>query len=365
MLEKELKELKEDTAADSFIRELTLKTGEPVTEMSDSQIREVISKWKTDPETQKTVEQYLTGGRKKELIELLTPEKYAFPAGSSVSISKSARYIHTNNYHEHDFFEIECVLDGQASHHSLFGNYALNTADIVLIPPHVRHDLDVIGNGTIVNLGIRSSTFRSEFNDMLKNDIGVSSYFEKIMYGTFNSEVIIRECLDEFMIELILMAYQNQKTSFDDKNRIGNHLITCFISRMFERSRPDLIYDITQSSEVRAGRIRKYIYEHADSVTLRELSDVFFMSPSYLSRYLKNTLHAGFSEIVREARIDKAKELLVKTDLSVLDISAKTGYSSQSHFIHVFHKATGISPLQYRIRRNNQNPVDDEEAVLP
>lgn len=348
MLEKELEELKADSRSDRFNYELSKKIGQPITDMNDEQIIEAVALWKSDQSTSNLVTEMLKNGRKKELIKLLTPEKYFFSEGFSVSINKSARYVQNMDFHDHDFFEIECVLDGQARHHSLFGDYLLNTNDVILIPPHVKHDLDVIDRGTIVNLGIRSSTFKSEFSEILKNDIGMASYFEKIMYGTFNSEVIIRNSLDEFMIELILMIYKNQKQAFADSGRIGNYLITCFISRMFERSRPDLIYDITQSSNIKASQIRKYIFEHSDSITLEELARAFHMSPAYLSRYLKKNLQTKYSDIVTEARIDKAKELLVKTDHSILEIAGLVGYSSQSHFIHIFHKAAGISPLQYR-----------------
>ena len=351
MLEREMQELLSDTDSDRFLLEISKRVGGPISDLSEEQIVEVISLWNPDEETAKQVTSLLKEGKKKELIRLLTPEKYSFPAGSSVSISKSARYVKTNDFHDHDYFEIECVLDGSADHHSLLGDYVLEKNDIVLIPPHVRHDLDVIGRGTIINLGIRSSTFRSEFSELLKNDIGISSYFEKIMYGTFNSEVIIRKSLDEFMIELILMMYQKYKEHSLNDDIISKHLITCFIFRMFERSRKELIYDISRSSDVKAGQMKRYIYDHFETVTLDDLSDRFYMSNAYISRYLKEKLHSGFSDILKEARMDKAKELLIKTDLSILQIAQNVGYSSQSHFIQLFHRSTGQSPLQYRISR--------------
>ena len=352
MLEKEWNELTEDTTADQFMFRLSQDSGKPVRDLSDEQIMEVLKLWKPDLHTEELVRQILDHGSRKDLLRLLTPEKYYFPQGSSVSISKSARYVQTGEYHNHDYFEIECVLDGKANHHSLLGDYALVQGDIVLVPPHVKHDLDVIGKGTVINLGIRSSTFRSEFANILKNDIGISSYFENIMYGTFNHEILIKDCMDDFMTELILMLYQNQKHYPSDNDLISSHLMASFLFRMFERSRPSLMVDITQSSHSKASQIRNYIYEHCDTVTLSELSDVFYMSGAYVSRYLKAKLHTSFSDLVREARISRAKELLVKTDRSILEISQQVGYSSQSHFIAVFHQTAGISPLQYRLRRS-------------
>ena len=355
MLEKELNELKEDSSVDRFILALSEKQGKPISTLSDKQIMDVMKLWNPDQHTMELVRDSLERGSRKDLIRLLTPEKYYFPPGSSVSISKSARYVQTNEFHNHDYFEIECVLDGSANHHSLMGDYSLNEHDIVLIPPHVKHDLDVVDKGTVINLGIRSSTFRSEFADILKNDIGISSYFENIMYGTFNSEIIIRQSLDTFMIELILMMYQKQKQYPSDTDIISNHLMASFLFRMFEVSRANLMVDITQSATAKAGKIRKYIYDHPDTATLSELSGIFYMSEAYISRYLKQKLHISFSDLVKEARINKAKELLIRTDLSVLEISQHIGYSSHSHFIHVFHETVGSSPLQYRIR-GTQNP---------
>ena len=351
MLEKEWNELTEDSPSDQFMFRLTQSSGKPVRDWSDEQIVEGLKLWKSDPATEEFIRDILEHGRRKDLLQLLTPEKYYFPHGSSVSISKSARYVQNGEFHDHDYFEIECVLEGEADHHSLLGDYGLAQGDIVLIPPHVKHDLDVRDKGTIINLGIRSSTFRSEFADILKNDIGIASYFENIMYGTFNHEILIKECLDDFMVELILMLYQKQKQYPSENDLISSHLMASFLFRMFERSRPNLMVDITQSSNTKINQIRKYIDEHCDTVTLSELSEAFYMSSAYISRFLKAKLHTGFSDLVRESRINRAKELLIKTDQSVLEISQQIGYSSQSHFIALFHEMVGSSPLQYRLNK--------------
>lgn len=353
MLEKEYEELLMDSPADHFLYELTKKTGKPLDDMSDEQILQVISLWKPDAETRRFVEEQLQKGNKKELLKLLTPEKYYFSSGSSVSISKSARYVRSNDFHEHDYFEIECILDGAADHHSVLGDYRLEKNDITLIPPHVKHDLDVIERGTVINLGIRSSTFRTEFKEILQRNVGIASYFEKIMYGTFNSEVIIRNILDEFMIELILMLYQKQKDLQGELDLVSTHLITCFIYHMFEKTQKELVYDISRSSDILASQMKKYIYEHCADVDLDSLSDHFYLSSAHTSRYLKQQLHVNYSDIVKEARMEKAKELLVKTDRSVLEISQEVGYSSQSHFIQVFHKLNGTSPLRFRSKLRN------------
>lgn len=347
MLEKELDALKMDTPADRLLRSLSQQAGHPISSLSNEQIKELISLW--NPDVLQFVEEQMRSGHPKELISLLAPEKNSFPLGSSVSISKSARYVQNNGYHSHDYFEIECILDGEATHKSLLGSYSLIQGDLVLIPPHVKHDLDVVDQGTVVNLAIRSSTFRTEFKDIFERNIGIASYFESIMYKSFNSEVILRKSLDDFLLELLLMMYQKQQTYPSDEDMINNHLATCFLYHLFEFSNQELIYNISQSSNLKASQMKRYITEHCSTITLEDLANHFFLSKAYASRYIKENLHENFSRIVEEARLNKAKEYLLKTDLSIVAISQKVGYSSQSYFISIFHTRCGVSPLQFRL----------------
>ena len=351
MLEKELNELKQNTLSDEFLFDLKRKNNDADILLSSDQIEEAIRLWNPEILSDPAIHELLKRNDHNELAKLMAPEKYQFSSASSVVISKAARYIRTKVLHDHDYFEIECALDGTAVHHSLLGDYRIEQNDIVLIPPHIKHDLDVVENGTIVTIGIRSSTFRTEFAELLKNNVGISSYFEKIMYGTFNSEVILRDSLDDFLIEMLLVMHQKQKDESPVSIEINNHLAACFIFHMFEKSDSDLLYDISKSSNIKVNLIKRYIYDHFEDVTLQDLSDHFHMSKEYISRYIKENLKENYSCIVQNARMEKAKELLIKTDLSVLEIAEQIGYQSQSHFIHVFHETCDTSPLQYRKKK--------------
>ena len=58
-------------------------------------------------------------------------------------------------------------------------------------------------------------------------------------------------------------------------------------------------------------------------------------------------------EYLIERKIDYAKLLLLTTDYSVLAVAEKVGYESQSHFINVFKKVVGQTPLNYK-KQNKQ-----------
>jgi AraC family transcriptional regulator len=52
-----------------------------------------------------------------------------------------------------------------------------------------------------------------------------------------------------------------------------------------------------------------------------------------------------------QRRLERAKSLLAQNDLPILTIALELGYSKQSHFSEAFHRATGVTPLTFRLNR--------------
>ena len=55
-----------------------------------------------------------------------------------------------------------------------------------------------------------------------------------------------------------------------------------------------------------------------------------------------------FVEYLTDIRLDKAEDLLLNTNLSILDISVATGFENQSYFTKVFKGRDGMTPRQFR-----------------
>lgn len=67
-----------------------------------------------------------------------------------------------------------------------------------------------------------------------------------------------------------------------------------------------------------------------------------------LSELLKERTGRSFTELLREARIERACELLVKTEMTVAAIALESGFCDQSYFTHVFQTLKKTTPKQYR-----------------
>lgn len=88
---------------------------------------------------------------------------------------------------------------------------------------------------------------------------------------------------------------------------------------------------------------------YADSsLSLTQAASMYSVSEPYLSTVFKNTQGVKFSSYVENVRIDRAKELLENTDLTVKDIAEKTGYTSANSFCRAFRRVTGMNTSEYR-----------------
>ncbi|HSJ95432.1 MAG TPA: AraC family transcriptional regulator [Myxococcota bacterium] len=87
----------------------------------------------------------------------------------------------------------------------------------------------------------------------------------------------------------------------------------------------------------------------AEPVQVRELAEAINMSPFHFARMFKlATGHTPHAYITRQ-RMEKAKRLLVSSDLPLLEVAAHVGYQTQAHFTGVFHRQVGLTPRTYRV----------------
>lgn len=93
------------------------------------------------------------------------------------------------------------------------------------------------------------------------------------------------------------------------------------------------------------------IAAHPESVTLHGLAERFSYNPTYLSGLLHEQCGQTFSQLVREQRMLRARQLLRDTELPVATIASMVGYAGTSNFHRLFRERFGESPAQVRARR--------------
>ncbi|MBD2771932.1 helix-turn-helix domain-containing protein [Iningainema tapete] len=96
-------------------------------------------------------------------------------------------------------------------------------------------------------------------------------------------------------------------------------------------------------------KVITYINEHLDqNLNLAELAFLVQISPHYFASLFKQSTGLSPHQYVNKCRIEKAKQLLVSQDLTLVEICHQVGFQNQSHFTRVFRQYTSMTPKVYR-----------------
>jgi AraC-like DNA-binding protein/mannose-6-phosphate isomerase-like protein (cupin superfamily) len=99
------------------------------------------------------------------------------------------------------------------------------------------------------------------------------------------------------------------------------------------------------------GDVLSYLIAHyQEHLHIEDLVAHFPVSRSQLFTLFKETTGTTIKQFLIEYRLNKAKQLLIETELAVTDICAAVGFGDMSHFFHVFKKETNLTPKQFRMR---------------
>jgi AraC family transcriptional regulator len=96
-------------------------------------------------------------------------------------------------------------------------------------------------------------------------------------------------------------------------------------------------------------RVAEFIEEHlGDEVSLSDLAQLVRLSPFHFARAFKQSFGVPPHRYHIGRRMERAKDLLAVTPLSVTEIGIDIGFRETSSFTAAFHKFTGHTPSDYR-----------------
>mgnify|MGYP000108006987 CR=1 FL=1 len=258
--------------------------------------------------------------------------------------------------HEHEFFEILCIYDGQA-HTSIQGiEHTLHKGDVCIIPPHTKHSIGIFDDSIAFNILIRGSTFQSTFFQSLTEDSALAHFFAHVLYRKTEGNYLIfhtandpqiREMLENLYIEYL--GHEKYSYTFLNSMLI---LLWAMLLRYHGGNIESILAKDTSGNSM--TDILNYLSQHYQTATLRETASHFGYSSSHFSTLIKEGTGQTFLQIIRSIKLEQACRALRETSLSNIAICELVGYDSPEHFMRTFKKTYGMTPGEYRKKYHEQ-----------
>lgn len=96
-------------------------------------------------------------------------------------------------------------------------------------------------------------------------------------------------------------------------------------------------------------KVNRYLRSHCEeTISLQQLADLIQCNPVYLSNMYSKVFHISPMKHVQKMKMEKAKKLLLSTNMSVREVAQRLGYISPSQFSDLFKRHNGVTPLLFR-----------------
>ncbi len=129
----------------------------------------------------------------------------------------------------------------------------------------------------------------------------------------------------------------------------GEEELTRWLVDMLERIMDSIRTHRRYPQGVLLNAALAYVREHLDGdVSRDEAARVACMSPSHFSRVVRERFGMTFTGLVAQMRVDRARELLKTSEMTLAEVAHECGFPDQSYFTKVFRRIAGCTPSEYR-----------------
>ena len=240
--------------------------------------------------------------------------------------------------HDHDFYELFWVQNGEVRHHLPEGTVTLGEGDVVFIAPGQRHGLQGRGaHALIVTICFHPDLI----NGLSERHPDVQGHLFWAGAGYVQSHRGIRE-----LAALNHAAVQLERSRADTLAAEAFLLPLC-AELMAENLPSDLPPWLTEACLAAKDPA---VFRNGSAGLVARTGKAH----PHVSRMMRKYLGQTPSDYVNRIRMEHAARALTTDDEPVSEIAAECGIPNMSHFHKLFRATHGITPLQYRHRFQRQ-----------
>ena len=217
---------------------------------------------------------------------------------------------------------------------------------------------EIVASGNINKLEeILKGGPKSDLRGVLSADEVRNIKYHTVILTALVSRFCIEQGLEisvSYTLSDIYIGLIDNATKLEEVYSIQNDMLRTYCRKMSDLSKNRVV---SRHIVVAIDYIRSHIQEN---LTVESIADSLSLNSSYLSKLFKQEMGTTLSRYIRDQKINVACNMLRHLDESSLSIANYLGFSSQSHFIQVFKKSTGLTPEEYRRRNYHQSWMNGE-----
>ncbi|KOY17891.1 helix-turn-helix domain-containing protein [Paenibacillus xylanivorans] len=256
--------------------------------------------------------------------------------------------------HTHDFYEFFILSEGQCQHIVNGTTQHLRPGCLVFIRPHDIHRYEPEGTQDcrFLNSPCRSAVIEEAFAYLNEQ-----KYAQGLLQAPFPqiamlSQLEMTEMIRSFERIMMLSTVDKKKARVYAKGLIIQILTQHFFA-LETMEEPVLPLWLEHA-------ISKMQLKENMNCGLHALYELSGRSVGHVNRAFRQYLNQTPTEYINQLRLNVAKNLLLTTELRVLEIALEAGFENVSHFYHQFKKFYNQAPLDFR-----KNATMNKESLLP
>lgn len=282
--------------------------------------------------------------------QFIIDSKKILADGQLINIRKHTRFIEFPA-HKHNYIEFNYVYKGKLTEVIHNKKIELQEGEIIFLNKDITHAIEKSSeDDIIINFIIRPEFFDfilnlSESDNIIFNFLLKSLYLNKnskgeYLYFKVSNENNIQEILEKIIIEIYEPTMMSSTTI--------KLLVGLLIVELIKKPNNIEVYSEDNYDNLIIIEVLKYIDNNYSTATLFEISEMVNQRHYKISKLVKKHTNMTFKELLQEKRLNKAKQLLNETDISIVEIISLVGYENLTYFYKIFKEKYGYTPKDFR-----------------
>lgn len=266
-------------------------------------------------------------------------------------------HIDKSHWHYHQEFELSFITEGSGRRIVGDSTEDFHPGDLIFIGPRIPHVWFPDEKHKRQHSGRTLESVYMLFNhEILPESLLGLPEFKNIQEAIQLSERGIRitgDTLNEVSRIMLQLPYMSNirrlMLFYEIMDLIGQSTSFSYLASA------DYVKSKFETANSRVKNIHEFLMKnYQNDIDLKEVAEVAHMAPASVCRFFKSATGLTIFEYLNKIKIDYSCQLLLNTDLNILDISYDCGFNNLSHFNKQFRKFIGNTPTQFRQARNTR-----------